>query len=141
MRCITAACIHEGFLLASPMESIKKLQMTLLELCEEESKDITLALIPNIKTLIERYCNDHALSQLPDAPDAKGDNTPTKGNYGLAHASSLDRKFLGGDFGSMRRKYELGSGKGFGSSSGYKKMPTMMMPGSIKDEPVEETSA
>lgn len=48
MRTITAACLHEGFLLATPMESIKKLQMTLLELLEEDSKDIMLALIPNI---------------------------------------------------------------------------------------------
>ena len=102
--------------------------MTLLELLEEDSRDIMLALIPNIRTLIERYCNEHVLSLLPDAPEPKGDNTPTKGNYGLAHASSLDRKFLGGDFGALHRKYELGSGKGFGSSSGYKKMPTMLMP-------------
>ena len=29
---------------------------------EEENKDIQLALIPNIKVLIERYCNEHALN-------------------------------------------------------------------------------
>lgn len=52
MRTITAACIHEAFLLASPMEDIKKLQVTLLELMEEENKDIMLALIPNARTLI-----------------------------------------------------------------------------------------
>ena len=29
---------------------------------EEENKEIQLALIPNIKVLIERYCNEHALN-------------------------------------------------------------------------------
>ena len=57
MRVITAACLHEGFLLTSPMEDIKKLQISLLELLDEENKEIMLALIPNIRTLIERFCN------------------------------------------------------------------------------------
>lgn len=48
MRTITAACLHEGFLLATPMENIKKLQLTLLELLDEDSRDIMLAIIPNI---------------------------------------------------------------------------------------------
>jgi len=34
------------------MEDIKKLQVPLLELMEEENKDILLALIPNARTLI-----------------------------------------------------------------------------------------
>ena len=48
------------------MEDIKKLQMTLLELLDEENKDIILALVPNIKTYIDRFCNDWALSLHPD---------------------------------------------------------------------------
>lgn len=59
---MAASCLHEGFMLVSPLENIKKLQMTLLELLEEESKDILLALIPNIRTLIERFSNEHAIN-------------------------------------------------------------------------------
>lgn len=62
MRGITAACIHEPFLLASPMEDIKKIQVTLLELLEEDNKDIMLALIPNARILTEKFCNEHAIS-------------------------------------------------------------------------------
>lgn len=63
------------------MEDIKKLQVTLLELMEEENKDIMLALIPNARTLIQKYCNEHAISQIPDPKD-NGDSSPNKGNYG-----------------------------------------------------------
>lgn len=66
MRAITAACIHEPFQLASPNEDIKKVQMALLELMEEDNKDIMLALIPNLKTLIEKYANEHCIQTLPD---------------------------------------------------------------------------
>ena len=62
MREITASCLHEPLRLAGPMEDIKKLQMALMELMEEDSKDIMLALIPNINELITRFCNEHALS-------------------------------------------------------------------------------
>jgi hypothetical protein len=62
MRVVAASCIHEAFMLTSPLENIKKLQMTLLELLEEENKDILLALIPNIRTLIERFSNEHAIN-------------------------------------------------------------------------------
>ena len=48
MRTMAASCLHEGFLLATPTEDIKKLQMALCELLEEENKPIVLALIPNI---------------------------------------------------------------------------------------------
>ena len=82
MRTITAACIHEAFQLAQPMEDIKKLQMALLELLDEDNKDIMLALIPNIKILITKYCNEHTIGQLPDQSPKNGDNTPTKNNYG-----------------------------------------------------------
>ena len=41
--------------------------MTLMELLEEENKDILLAIIPNIRTLIESFCNEHAINQLPDS--------------------------------------------------------------------------
>ena len=78
MRTVAASCIHEGFLLASPMEDIKKLQMTFLELLEEDNKDIILALVPNIKTLIERFCNEHAMSLLPDPIETGGGATPPK---------------------------------------------------------------
>jgi len=49
--------------------------MTLCELLEEDQRDIILALIPNIRTLIEKYCNEHGLNKLPDPPTT-GDNTP-----------------------------------------------------------------
>ena len=84
MRAITAACIHEAFQLAGATEDIKKLQMALLELMEEDNKDIMLALIPNIKILIEKFCNEYSIGQLPD--QRSGDNTPTKGAMpGLQH--------------------------------------------------------
>jgi len=54
--------------------------MALLELMDEDSKDILLALIPNIKILIEKYVNEHAIGQVPD--QQSGDNTPTKNNFG-----------------------------------------------------------
>jgi len=66
MRAITAACIHEAFQLARPTEDIKKLQMSLLELLEEDNREIMLALIPNIKILITKFCNEYSISQLPD---------------------------------------------------------------------------
>ena len=111
MRKITASCIHEPFQLARPMEDIKKLQMALLELLDEDSKEIMLALIPNIKTLILKYINDHSMSQLPDRSPKGGDNTPTKNNYGpgLQHASTLSSKMIGNDFSALHRKYELNS--------------------------------
>ena len=62
MRVCAASCLHEGFLLASPLENIKKLKLTLLDLLEEEHKDILLALIPNIRILIESFCNEHAMN-------------------------------------------------------------------------------
>ena len=130
MRTVAAACLHEGFLITQPEEDIKKLQQTLCELLEEDNKDIILALIPNIKTLIERYCNEHALSLLPDAPAANGDSTPTKGGagsntaggFGLAHSNTLVNKIMGNDFSSMHRKIELGSGKQYGGA--FKKLPS-----------------
>ena len=122
MRIVAASCIHEGFLLASPLENIKKLQMTLLDLLEEENKDILLSLIPNIKILIERFCNEHSINQLPD-PVPAGDNTPTKG-FPLAHSNTLGNKMIGNDFSSLHRKYEIGKGSGFGGG-GFKKLPSM----------------
>ena len=124
MRTITAACIHEAFLLAEPNEDIKKLQMALLELMEEEGKDVLLALIPNIKTLIEKFCNEHSIGQVPD--QRSGDNTPTKGAFtGLQHAStSLNNKVMPNDFSSLHRKYEAGNAGKLGST-GFKKLPTM----------------
>ena len=77
MRIVAAKCLHEGFLLASPMEDIKRLQMTLCELLEEENREIILALIPNLKTMILKYCNEYVLSLIPD-PTPAGDNTPPK---------------------------------------------------------------
>ncbi len=55
--------------------------MTLCELLEEESKDIILALIPNLKTMILKYCNEYTLSLIQDLAPV-GDNTPTK-SFGL----------------------------------------------------------
>ena len=67
MRIVAASCLHEAFQLSAPTEDIKKLQMTLLELLEEDCKEIMLALIPNVKILIEKFCNENALNKLPDA--------------------------------------------------------------------------
>ena len=129
MRVITAACLHEGFLLTSPMEDIKKLQISLLELLDEENKEIMLALIPNIRTLIERFCNEHAMSQLPDT-NPTGDNTPTKA-YGLSHSNTAGNKLLGTDFSSLHRKYDINANKGFGG--GFKKLPTMHIVGAVTE--------
>ena len=62
MRTITASCIHEPFLLAGANEDIKKLQMALLDLMEEDKKEIMLALIPNLTTLIKKFINEHSLA-------------------------------------------------------------------------------
>lgn len=123
MRTIAASCLHEGFLLASPTEDIKKLQMTLLELLDDESKEIMLALIPNIKILIERYMNEQSLSQVPD-PTPTGENTPTKG-FGFNHCNTTKERHIGNDFTSLNNKYNLGLGKGFGG--GFKKLPTLAL--------------
>ena len=56
--------------------------MALLELLDEDNKEIMLALIPNIKTLITKFANEHTIGQLPDQSPKNGDNTPTKNNYG-----------------------------------------------------------
>ena len=127
MRTVAAACLHEGFLVTSPMEDIKRLQQTLCELLEEDNREIILALNPNIKTLVERYCNDHALSLLPDPKEANGDNTPTKGSgaaggFALAHSNTLGSKLIGNDFSSLHRKIEISTGKQFGG--GFKKLPS-----------------
>ena len=117
MREVAASCLHEGFLLASPMEDIKKLQMTFLELLEEDNKEIILALVPNMKTLIERYINEHALSLLPDEAPRDNDTTPTK-NFALGHSNTFGAR---NDFGSINRKYELPGGP----SKGFKKLTSM----------------
>ena len=112
--------------------------MTLCEMLEEDNKEINLALAKNVKTLIERYCNDHAMSLLPDAPAGGGDGTPTKGgNFPLAHSNTLGSKNLGADFSSLHRKYEISSGRGFGSGGGFKKLPSMNFVVQQSD-PVEE---
>jgi len=127
-------------MLAGPTEDIKKLQMALLELMDEDNKDIMLALIPNIKILIERYCNEFSIGQLPD--QRSGDNTPTKNAIpGLQHATSLTNKIMPNDFSSLHRKYELNTGKGFGAT-GFKKLPTMMYSsGPNQNEPPEEVTS
>lgn len=96
--------------------------MTLCELLEEDQRDIILALIPNIRTLIEKYCNEHGLNKLPDPP-SNGDTTPN-GSHQLTHANTVQGgKFQGQtDFSSMQRKYEINPKQGFGG--GYRKMPT-----------------
>ena len=123
MRTIAASCLHEGFLLASPTEDIKKLQMTLLELLDDDTKEIMLALIPNIRTLIERYLNEQSLSQVPD-PTPTGENTPTKG-FGFQHCNTVKDfpRHMGNDFTSVNNKYNIGLGKGFGG--GFKKLPSL----------------
>ena len=124
MRTIAASCLHEGFLLASPTEDIKKLQMTLLELLDDETKEIMLALIPNISILIERYLNEQSLSLVPD-PTPTGENTPTKG-FGFNHCNTTKeypRHMGGNDFSSLNNKYNIGLGKGFGG--GFKKLPSL----------------
>ena len=81
----------------------------MLELLEEETKDIILALIPNIRTLIERFSNEHAMNQVPDPAPTGGDNTPTKQGYPLVHSNTtIGNKMLGNDFASLHRKYEIG---------------------------------
>lgn len=140
MRVVAASCLHEGFLLALPHENIKKLQMTLLELLEEENKDILLALIPNTRTLIERFCNDHAMNQLSDhAQGNNGDSTPTKG-YPLAHSTTVGNKLLGNDFSSLHRKYEQGGkGQGYGNTgAGFKKLPSMQFVAAQQNEPAQD---
>jgi hypothetical protein len=120
MRTITASCIHEAFLLASPLEDIKKLQQALCELLEEDNRDILLALNKNLKTLILRYSNEHTVNALPEAA-VIGDNTPTKG-FGLAHSNTLGSK--PGDFTSaIHRKYEISSSKQ--ALGGFKKLTSM----------------
>ena len=101
MRTITAACIHEPFLLAGANEDIKKLQMALLDLMDEDKKEITLALIPNMTTLIKKFINEHSLAQLPD--QQCGDLTPPKNSMGLQHSNTMK---MHNDFSSMNRKYE-----------------------------------
>ena len=123
MRTIAASCLHEGFLLASPTEDIKKLQMTLLELLDDETKEIMLALIPNIRILIERYLNEQSLSQVPD-PTPTGENTPTKGFPGFNHCNTTKiPRHMDNDFTSLNNKYNIGLGKGFGG--GFKKLPSL----------------
>lgn len=124
MREVTAACIHEAFMLSEPTDDIKKLQMALLELMEEEGKEILLALVPNIKTLIEKYCNEHSVGLVPD--QKSGDNTPTRGAFagGLQHQTTMINKNMANDFSSLHRKYEVGGAAKMGST-GLKKMNTM----------------
>lgn len=97
--------------------------MALLELLEEESKDILLALIPNIRTLIESFCNEYCINQLPDATAANGDTSPYKGNPTLDRSKTIGGNALG-DFGALHKKYEIGRPtQGFGG--GFKKLPSM----------------
>lgn len=105
--------------------------MALCELLEEENKDIVLALLPNMKTLIESFCNEHAVSQIPD-PQPAGDNTPTK-NFGLAHSNTFGAKI--GDFSSLHRKNEM-TGRG-----GFKKLPSMNMVNMVHEAQEEEAPA
>ena len=135
MRTVAASCIHEAFLLASPMEDIKKLQMTLLELLDDDNKEIILALVPNIKVLIERFCNDHSLSLHPDPvqPGEANDTTPTK-NYMLHSANTFGTNFGGG----LNRKY--GDLPGTTGNKGFKKLTSLNV-GAAQDQPEEGNSA
>jgi len=82
--------------------------MTLMELLEEENKDILLAIIPNIRTLIESFCNEHAINKLPDSAQANGETTPPNKGYGLDRSNTLGNKILGGDFSALHSKYQIG---------------------------------
>lgn len=134
MRAITAACLHEPFRLAGPIEDIKKLQMALMELMEEDSKDIMLALVPNIKELIVRFCNEYAISQVPDPTTPKAESTPAS-TFGLMHANTLGSKM---DFSSPQRKYDLSSASSKPPSNNFKKLPTMTNVLPMNPEPLDE---
>lgn len=97
--------------------------MTLLELLGEDNKEIMLALIRNIRTLIERFCNEFAVSQVPDQVDKTAEDTPTKGYPGLMHSNTIGNRFTTNDFSSVHRKYELNAG----GRGGFKKLPTMQL--------------
>lgn len=105
------------------MEDIKKLQMALMELMEEESKDIMLALIPNISELIVRFCNEHAISQVPDVASPKAENTTPAGGFGLVHSNTIGSSKM--DFTSLQRKYEMSGSGSKGVANHFKKLPTM----------------
>lgn len=129
IRAVAASCLHEGFLLSTPMEDIKKLQMAFSEMLEEDNKDVILALLPNMHTLIKSYCNEHAIGLVPEQAPV-GDNTPTKG-FALAHSNTFGGKM--GDFSSLHRKYEGNTAKG----GGFKKLTSMNVGAAMNNDPDE----
>ena len=52
MRVITAACVHEGFKLTKDSEDIRKLQDTVLELLQDDNKEVIQALVTNLHEII-----------------------------------------------------------------------------------------
>lgn len=111
--------------------------MTLCELLEEESKDIILALIPNLKTMILKYCNEYTLSLIQDLAPV-GDNTPTK-SFGLQHSNTTFGSKVN-DFNSNQRKYEINNSTKV-PGAGFKKQMTSMNVGHVVIEPVDDLSA
>lgn len=129
---MAASCLHEGFLLATPMENIKKLQMAMCELLEEDNKDIILAILPHMHTLIKSYSNEHTIIQVPD-PTPTDETTPTKG-FGLAHSNTFGGKM--NDFPTVSRKYDVNP-----KSSGYKKLTSMNVGALVSEVPEELSSS
>ncbi|MFS8159898.1 MAG: hypothetical protein ACMG6E_06755 [Candidatus Roizmanbacteria bacterium] len=56
-----AASIHEALLLSSPEEDISKLRECFKSLLEDPNKDVIKALGANLKSSIDRFCNEQAI--------------------------------------------------------------------------------
>ena len=91
MREITAACLHEGFKLSKDSDDIRKLQLTLLELLQDDNKTVIQALIDNLNEVISRYCNTHAQNLVQDQLILKEDDDKNAMGSagGIMHSKTL----------------------------------------------------
>ena len=112
MREITAACLHEGFKLTKDSDDIRKLQLTLLELLQDDNKTVIQALIDNLNEVISRYCNTHAKNQVQEQLIMKDDDDKNlmAGAVGIMHSKTLQNKIS---------SLDLQGVKGLGTSSKY----------------------
>lgn len=61
IRVTVASCIHEAFLLAQDDEDTSLLRDSLLELLQDDTKEVMTALCQNLDVIIAKYANAHSI--------------------------------------------------------------------------------
>ena len=71
-------------MIMNEFDDLRVLQSTVLDLMEEQERDVVAALSTKIDIIIERYCNQHTLNSQRNGADPKspqGQNENIKGGF------------------------------------------------------------